>query len=380
MKNSIILPSEFETIFMIEARKGGYIKHIDIGRDFSQIDSWEEQENAKKYRTKQKLFQMLLLYDELIFPDADPTYEYEKLQEQGGISIYPIDDYLQYNPLLEEGHLEFAEYLKPAIIPVASKIIRSYIRENNSDVTYNDIVSNIYDYALGIEKTMDAEVVKILNVNEELYKMRHHERTEKMLALNAPPAMFKDRFFHDLQEIVKTEYRTLCWELDISTKQGAYIINSKYQLSKIGCEELEKTAASSLAAYKILKCECAKIIGELPRMDNLDDVFELKTRRKKDIKNLKEELENLENIIKTEGKEQAIKKATEDVKKASNALAKRNALETIGKWTTLLSVPIGIVDELFCSPISHGLSIVATGGLITDEIIKSKNSWCEIVR
>lgn len=381
MKNSIILPTKFEKILMAEARKSELVKHIDIGENFADYDIWEDELYSKYYKSRQSLFQMILLYDELIIPSADPTYEYDKLLSNGNISIYSFDDFVQYDPIHEEGHLQFAEYLKPAIIPVVTKKLKKYFLIKDKDISYKKIASEIYDISLGIKNKINKHIYNLIEVNKFLFDLKNQHYFEIMDALNAPSVINENRFYTDISQLIINCYEQLCWQLDISSRKDAYIINCEYQLSKIGCDDYQNDINTYLDSYKILKCECSKIIGNLPKMNDLYDVFELKEKRKNDIINLREVLCQLEYTLKNEGKEQTIIRASNDVSKAAKALSKRNELDSVGKWTTLFSVPVGIV-ELLCGlpPIGLALSAVGTGVCIADKIVKDKNSWCEIVR
>lgn len=381
MNNSIILPTKFENIFMIEARKSGLIHHIDMGEDFREYDEWEEKLYSKYHASRQKMFQMILLYDNIIISSADPTYEYHRLQSRADFSLYSVEDFFQYDPVHTEGHLEFAKYVKPAIIPHVIKDLKKYFVIKDKGLSYKNIASEIYDISLGIKNKMNKKIDNIINVNKFMFDLQHQDYFEKMRYLNAPSVINENRFYTDLAQTILGAYQQLCWQLEISSKKNAYIINCDYQLSKIGYDNYTKDINAYLESYKILKCECSKIIGSLPRMDNLYEVFELKEKRKNDIKNLREVLCQLEYTLKSEGKEQAIIKASNDVRKAAESLSKRNKLSLVGKWTTLCSVPIGVA-ELLCGlpPVGLALSAVGAGICITDEVLKKRGSWCEIVR
>ncbi len=58
MKNSIILPLNYEKVFMIEARKIELIKNLEIYNDayFYYIDHYEEELYKKYYKVKQNLY------------------------------------------------------------------------------------------------------------------------------------------------------------------------------------------------------------------------------------------------------------------------------------------------------------------------------------
>ena len=90
MKDSIILPLNYEKVFMMEARKSGLIKHKEIHNapNFSYFDNHEYELYKRCSKAKQNLFQMILLYDELIIRDSDPTFEYNEIQNMGNFKIY----------------------------------------------------------------------------------------------------------------------------------------------------------------------------------------------------------------------------------------------------------------------------------------------------
>ena len=60
---------------------------------------------------------------------------------------------------------------------------------------------------------------------------------------------------------------------------------------------------STLEAYQILKCECQNIIGTLPIFSSMSDVFRIKEKRRQDVYRLREVLSNLENVLRTDGRE-----------------------------------------------------------------------------
>ena len=55
MRNSIILPSDYEEIFMSEARKGGLLKKPEVydNIDFDEIEQYENELLKRKYKARQ---------------------------------------------------------------------------------------------------------------------------------------------------------------------------------------------------------------------------------------------------------------------------------------------------------------------------------------
>lgn len=383
MKNSIMLPLNYEKIFMVEARKSGLIKHIQIddGIDTDELDRIEDVLFKKHYRFRQKLFQMILLYDELIIQDFDPTYEYGKIKNMGNFKIYSFDDFYNYDSIHQEEHLLFAEYLKPALLPVIKKELKRMILINDKQLSLNIIASELYDLVLGLRKDISSNVEALLDTNKKNFDMSHQKYMMEMALLNAPAALTEERFYTEIFQIIRVNYESLCWQLEISSKNDSYIVNCDYKLSKIGCENYEKDVNTYLQAYKILKCECSSIIGALPYIESIEEAISLKEKRKNDIKNLRGVLNNLEHVLKEDGRENAILQAVKDVKKASSALSKCNTVSKIGKWTTLFSVPIGVAEMVLGGGfVGLGISGVGTATCLLEEKIKKNNNWCEIVR
>ncbi|MBD5530238.1 MAG: hypothetical protein HDR02_17810 [Lachnospiraceae bacterium] len=384
MKNSIILPLNYEKVFMIEARKSGLIKHVEIPNapDLYGFDHYEEELYKRCYRLKQNLFQMILLYDELIIQDSDPTYEYDKIENIGNFKIYPFDDFYYYNARELENNVLYAEYLKPAILGVLKKNLRHcFAVENCKKVSYNKMISELYDAFFKIREDISKNVMELLELNEVVYKIKNRKNINRLKNSGLPNEFTERTFAIELASLFTLFYDQLCWQLKISSEQDAYIVNSEFQLSKIGCDIYEENINTYMDAYKILKCECANIIGTLPHISSIEEAILLKEKRKKDIMNLREVMGNLENVLRTEGKEKAIIKATSDVRKASSALSKCEKVNKIGKWTTLLSVPMGIAEMLLGGGIGGlGISVIGAATCLIDEKIKRNNSWCEIVR
>lgn len=384
MKNSIILPLDYQEVFMMEARRSGLIKHKEIPNtpDLSDLDHYKDEIYKKYYKVKQNLFQMILLYDELIIQNSDPTFEYNEIENMGNFKIYTLDDFYYFDAVHQENNALYAQYLKPAILKRLKKDLKPYFSiNNNRKISYNKTISELYDFIFEIHDSISKNTMEILELNEIAFKLRNRKYTDRLKNLNAPDILIENRFAVIISGLFGSHYDQLCWQLKISSEQEAYIVNSEFQLSKIGCNIYEENINTYMDAYQILKCECANIIGTLPHICSIEEAISLKEKRKNDIKNLREVISNLENVLRTEGREKAILEATKDVRKASSALSKCEKINKIGKWTTLLSVPMGIAEMLLGGGIGGlGLSGIGTATCLIDEKIKRNNSWCEIVR
>lgn len=385
MRNSIIIPAKFDDIFRMEAKKSGLIKlneekereYMESAPSMINLESRLEKKYARWYKTRQKLFQMILLYDEIIIPTAAPQYYYDELENAGNFTIYSLEDFFHYRPMLEEEHIFYAKYLKPAILPVLKKEYKELFPILEKGVSLNSILSNLYDCVLGITSEMNLSTVLSIEGNKEAFKTASNHRLDSYFTNG-----IKDKeFYIELFLSIIPMYEELCWELDISLKNNSYIINSKYELSKIGCDIYSKDIKTQHKAYEIIKLECSKTIGNLPHMNNLTDVLTLKEKRKTDIKNLREVLNNLETVIKEQGTEKAVIKAANDVQKAAKSLSKGNTLADVGKWLTLISVPVTVAEILYnLPPTSSLITVCGAGVCLNEQFNKNKGGWCEVVR
>ena len=123
MRDTIILTSQYEMQLVHEAQKEGLIKEqdflaeIDFSPSFTELDNeLYELSFGTATPDRQKLFQMMLLYDNVILESAPPLYDYDKLESSGNIKVYTTDDFLDSIPIKIEKPDAFAEYLKPALI------------------------------------------------------------------------------------------------------------------------------------------------------------------------------------------------------------------------------------------------------------------------
>lgn len=162
MKNSIILPLNYEKVFMMEARRSGLIKHIEIPNapELSAFDDYENEVYKRSYKVKQNLFQMILLYDELIIQESDPTFEYYEIGNLGNFKIYPFEDFYYFDAKYQENNVLYAEYLKPAILKILKNDLKSYFPiRNNKKISYNKMISELYDYIFEIQDSISKKTM-----------------------------------------------------------------------------------------------------------------------------------------------------------------------------------------------------------------------------
>ena len=327
MRQSIILPDILQTQFIYEAEKSGLVKPCNNyaddlydRKDLAAAEMHYKQMLERKTVDKQNLYRMLLLFDDIILSNVTQNYNYEKLTSTGMFSVFFLEDALLSDPIHQDGHIEFAKYLKPAIIPVYKKYIKSYFRLGHAKDGFTSFVSDLYDTIL-LGKHLPKKHINYIELNKLDFDIRNTNSIKKLKSEfgEVPDILTTNRFLADLSGLLCTLYESLCWQLEISSKKDAAIIDSEFQLANIGCKSLTDDVSNCMEAYNIIRVECEKLIGELPTINSIQEVFRLKEERHHDIHNLKQELSKLEDEIRSGNSIKAIEKAAIDITKASKA-------------------------------------------------------------
>lgn len=392
MRSSIILPNNLETLFIYEAEKSGLVKSLynpanDL-YDESEIvaaNIYYKQWLDSKILDRQNLFRTLLLFDDVILSNVTQNYDYDALIKTGMFSLFYMEDALESDPIHQDGHIEYATHLKPAILPVFENDIRAYFKCGQAIDGFTNFVSDLYDCIL-LKKRIPAKHRSFIELNKGFFDMRNRKNIERFQSEfgDIPDVLTsKQRFFTDISALLCVLYESLCWQLEISSKKDAAIIDCDFKLANIGCEEFTKDVTDGMEAYNILRVECGKLIGSLPKIDSIQEVFRLKEKRRNDIHNLKQELSRLEYEIRNGNSKKAIEIAAKDITKASKALSKGNVVSRITKWTNVFSIPIGVASLFMEKPqVSIGagiLSVVGKTSSFLETTIQDKNKWFEII-
>lgn len=391
MRDAIILPHNYELLLIYEAERSGVIKQLynlsDDLYDEYDLDAgkkYYQQLMDEKISDKQNLFRMLLLFDDIILSNATQDYAYDNLIKTGMFSIFYMEDALEADPIHQDGHIEYATYLKPAILPVFEDAVKPYFKYGQAVDGFSNFVSDLYDCIL-LKKQIPSKHCGFIKYNKALFDKKNIDNIRMLKSKfgDIPSCLTSRRFFSDISGLLCALYESLCWQLEISSKKDAAIIDCDFELANIGCEEYVKDISGSMEAYNILKVECGKIIGELPQINSIQEVFQLKEKRHRDIHNLKQELSGLEYEIRNGNSVKAVEKAAEDIRKASKALSKGHLVSRVTKWTNVFLIPIGIASMFMSEPqISIGAGILSVVGRTSNFIettMKDKNKWFEII-
>lgn len=384
MRNNLILSAEYEYILLREAKKSGYYKEIPYPKDVDWLSREEADEINQRIRKigKRKinnLFQMVLLYDNIIIPSFVEWDDYSKLEETGYIKIYTYDDMQNYmSGLYDDFDYEYGQYIKPALITPIKKMISKY--------NYFKIVSDI-KFASIIYDLYILEKVDTLNFNKLL--------KENLVMLTFNAGIFDDKIINQVKfneniilnylyflfNWMEVNVDNLLWDINLSYSIDGIILNCEYNIDKIGISQEEKPNEDAIV-YRTLKAELGNLIGALPHADTLYDIFRIKEKYKKDIKRLRMVIDELEEVLREYGKEKMIIEASSNIVKASKELAKADKLDEVSKWTTYLSVPATITETILSAPPVAGISLgfIGTYSTIKSNDIKRKNNWISVIR
>lgn len=373
MRDSIILPESYQNILIYEGMKSKKIQCVYSGftsEELTQINKIHEDMYIRFESQRQRFYQTILLYDNIIIPAADPTFNYSYYEDKGFL-FRDMDDFLSYNPIKEEDNSYSAEYLKGAIVCEIQKIIRRSISAYFPNINIKQFASELYDITTGIGQ-MSSE-------NENIFDKYLH-----LLYENRPyglKEMSRETYITSFKIEIENLYNDLCWKLDLSADEDAYLVNSGYDLAKLGIIK-----EPTLKAYNILKVAYEQIIDELPGFNSLEEVLKIKKERKSELKNLREVISNLEDILNSEKDsvdERALESAKTKIKTAKDYLNYNLPnIKSVGEIITLIGVPISTIEFLqSSSKVPIGLTLTYTGAsmVLAGKKIE-KNKWCEIIR
>lgn len=347
------------------------------GRSFYnvQLDSQVEK--------KKNLLRIILLFDEIILPQAPGEYDYHRLKNNEGFKIIPFDDFYYDNPIQKEGHKQYAQYLKSAILPVAEKDLKPYFSIVPPNIEYSEFISDLYDTVL-LNKKLHHKYEEIVRINKRSFDLRNTAYFRWADLLELPETLSqKRRFFTDVSGLLVIMFEDLCWQLQISSDNDSTIMNCEYQLANIGCESFDGGLETATDAYGILRVECGKALGTLPEVRSIQEVIRLKETRRHDIHNLKQELSRLEYEIRNSGSISAVERAATDISKASKALSAGSTVSKVERWTTRFLLPLTAASIFLQRPeVALGLSVVTTIGhtsTVVGDFLSQKNNWLELL-
>jgi hypothetical protein len=242
MRTAVILPRHFESQFVYEAEKCGLATRIDMSHIIPNALSLEAEKQfdiemyERCYAMKQKIFQMILLFDEIIIHGIMPTHEYSKLTETGFFSLSNLENFMAYpfeNGLYDDC-VAVSQYLKPALLPSLKKNIGRWYIIRDKRISIQKFVETIYD---AVFEGVQNNNVFLLKKIENLLRLNEHEFyswRELFFERYQCDEVYKDyernhqTLWKRLAGEITYEYEHLNTILDISNKRDANIVNCEY--------------------------------------------------------------------------------------------------------------------------------------------------------
>ena len=363
MMNGIILNEEFEFILVKEAEKCEYIKDLELYNNL----------NYEKI-TKQKiqnLYQMVLLYDNIILPHNIYQGNFDKLENTGYFDIKSIEDMtkaISTTGKVFDIDIDFYEsqiYKSAVIENLAPSIAGRYKTvEKIDDYTFSSL---IYDLACSQE-------TKLFNNLMKKYK-------DIVTFDNYALVYIEDIMDH----IIKIGLSFLIWIMQLSEQYNATVLSGGYyDIEKIGVDWIDCHFNTKELIYNTIKIELSNHIEYMPEFNSLDDVFDLKEKKRKDIIRLKNIISELEYVLINHGKENMLKKISLDINKASKELTGISInLAKVATLATLFSIPVWVAEHLITKLppiISMSGNAIGTYTILKKTYLKRHGGWTGVVR
>lgn len=396
----ILLPETFTGTVENVVNKDGLVKGIvdstieykaflkDVRERDSNFDeneflkfSYHRQKRDKK--KEQQLYQMLLLYDEVLFTsfDFELNYDYSELKKIGGLIYLSNEqvDNLAYEDKSREIDFDFSQYIKPAVIHNLKNRIKPFYKIKDKNISDYRFASILYDmvYAEHLQKDQFRkefhQLNKVAKVNKEYYEFIAAVNHEGYIPVSG-------EFYTVLVETVRNCVEPVLRDFNLHNKHSIEILNPEYSIEKLGIKNSNITDICD--TYGALRIECSKVLPELREFSSIWDVLDCKDKHYKDVKRLRSVIEELLYTLENDSREKMIEQAAISVNKAAAEFNKGKKLSKIDKWSIIIAAPAGVLEYLNSMPpiVSLPLSVFGVSSYLTQKQIRKKNNWIWVVR
>ncbi len=393
-RSTLVLADSYSEAVVLKGIEEGLIQPI--------VDDelWEtyinELTSMKKTNRKRRMtLQMLLLFEKTLLVDVSPGYDYSRLDATGLVETIPFSDdpYMMGLYPLDLATREYAMLLKPIVINYLVKNFE-WLHPLRYGVPTKKGYSDLFDVVFSpsvnknlVDLSLDDVFARVFP-DSDIRKLRFHQwlTNEKFAeALGGefdkenPPKWARDWSFWFRAAMGK-----LLSLLDYSVEDEAVLMQSTYGMGNREPESsiLEGKQMKRLTdAYQILRISIESLIGKLPRVETISDVIRLKDKKGKDITRLREVLSGIELNLR-DGRLTGLSKAMAEIEKATKELNEGEDLGKVNRWTTYLSLPVGVIEAVLGLPPVAGftLGLVGAASTLKADRAKARNDWLQIVR
>lgn len=397
--SNVLLPESFSEILIGIAEREHLIRgDKDSQEAISFINDIKEEDplfNEEEYwrfaypkirrnrRKEQQFFQMLFLYDNVLF--SDPTfelqYDYTELKKVPGITYLEEEKMSKRIYLGEDQQLDFnfAQYIKPAVIHNVKNNIKSFYRIREEGLSEYRFASILYDVVYSKKEDLNRLIKTNPKFEKAVYlnKLRYDIKREMKFPNSIP---IDGEFYTALTGLVIQSVEPVLRDFTLYEELDTIILNPAYSIEKLGTNAgcIEEITD----AYGTLKVECSKVINLLPEFKSIQDTLEFKETHSADVKRLSSVIEELLEVLKSSGKSTMIEKAASDVRKAVSEINRGRSLTTVDKWATFLALPASILEFYYSIPpiASIPLGVYGVSSFLKHKHIANRNNWIRIVR
>ena len=381
-RNNLLLYDTYVDAFICKAYESGYMPDLKAPYYDKKL---------KMNQKKNKILEMLLLYDRVTLVDANQMIRYDKIIDTGIVDIVMHDDELLFWGVTEEEiDKEYLLFLKPFVINSMLKKAPNTILPDsmnpllrlkgiNMRAYYSELFDLVFD--INLEVHHDMEIIRTFAfMIEDLLNSQQSNLTQKEFSRVLD---IKGYGFSELANRLKILATTLIALLELSVETNGVLMQNAYDMDSIELDSGISHKREKLGeAYQIVRISYENVIGKLPKLDNFNEVLRLKEKRFHDIQRLKCVLDEIETIAKAGNIKKALEKAEKDIRLAANDLSRGTIYENVAKWSSYITLPVSAIELYFHTPpvISIPLGIVGAATTLKSEKSKSKNGWIQVIR
>lgn len=377
----IVLPEKYTSTIIKSAINSELIKYYDFNDGDFSIYKFESPRLSKKI--EQQFYQLLFLYDEVILTDYEfELYDITKLMDLDNIIYFNFDKQTEIISMDRLNHIvpsieyDFAQYIKPAVIHNIKRDMAPFYKIKNENYSDYQFASKYYDILFSDKQRTMRMIEKYANIYDR-NAVYYHKYGELVLGRsNIRPTEFND----NMLAIIARHLDPVLRDFELVKNDGVEILDPPYSIEKLGLKS--KKIQNFEEIYGTLKVECSKLIPMLPHFNSIYDVLKFKEKKNLQINQLREEIDHLEYILESEGKEKMIIQASNDVKKASSELCRGEESTAVDKWSIFLALPAGLLEYYLSLPpiFSMPLSIYGISSYFRKKYMVDRNCWIRIVR
>lgn len=383
-KITAVFTPEYTCAITAKASEAGFVRCENL----KDMHDWHLYDRRKRIG-----LELMLLYDHIVLLGHYPEVDYSPLLSTGSVTVDPNRDFDAFQATIggiDKSLRNIALDFKPVLVQVLAREFQKEHRLMVQAIGYpaSRVVSELYDFLFTLNRDQEkidalGEECKFPALEAFLTKLEANSQSQK-----------KGRTFqrlHYFSQALKP-FRKVGDHILTLSHCLAYC-NEKYDSVLIIDDPIPQKVLADLVtipssavlersrAFAVLKMALSEVVGQFPKIDSINDVFELKESKSHELAGLRNALDLVGEAMRS-GRNDALKIAVSNVKDASNSLNRGLRLSTVANWATYLSVPTLVVESLTGWPPVLGatLSIVGTGATHRSSSLVKNNNWITLAR